>query len=123
MKKCPRQNLQDHINKNNFKNSVNQRACLLILKILIFIGIESVNAVNRSFSTAVESCEDYQYSSNVQRGFNKVTEFNIILSIAKHSNREPCVHCDSVLCVLSNTSKIYRENKKSPTSLLCSKTK
>lgn len=85
--------------------------------------MESVNAVNKRFSTAAESCEDYQYSSNVQRGFSKVTEFNIILSIAKHSNREPCVHCDSMLCMLSNTFKIYRENKKSPTTLLHSKTK
>lgn len=85
--------------------------------------MESVNAMKKRFSTAVESCEDYQYRSNVQRGFSEVTEFNIILSIAKQSNREPCVHCDSMLCVLSNTFKIYRENKKSPTSLLYSKTK
>jgi len=85
--------------------------------------MESVNAVNKRFSSVVESCEDYQYSSNVQRGFSKVTEFNIILSVAKHSNREPCVHCDSMLCMLGNTFKIYRKNKKYPSSLLRSKTK
>lgn len=127
MKKCPRQPLQDHTNKYILKKleklSAHRGAHLLISKILIFTGIESVNAVNKTFSTATESCEDYQYSSNVQRCSSKVTEFNIILSIAKHSNREPCVHCDSMLCELSNTFKIHKENKKSPTSLLFSKRK
>lgn len=91
------QHLQDHVNKKYL--SACHRAHLLRSEVLTFPGMESVNALNKRFSTAVESCEDYQYSSNVQRGFSKVTEFNIILSIAKHSNREPCINCGQhVVC-------------------------
>lgn len=83
----------------------------------------SVNALNKRLSTAVESCADYQYSSNVQKGFSKVTEFNIILFIASSRVIEnPVLIMDSMLSELSNTFRTHK-TKKSPTSLLCSKTK